>query len=172
MLGWVLAPRRLGTPPCAQTEAGGDCGSTSPPTPSPASPFCPFAGRLPGAEVGGGRRGLGPSESLGFCSLEIWIETFLTALLGGDLGCLDARPSFTKDRGLWVSSLSQVYLPEANSALSPEETATEQVCQPEKIKCLQGNITKRSVVSGNNPRSAAAWGCGSVDRHGFESKLL
>ncbi|KAM7239199.1 hypothetical protein CapIbe_008694 [Capra ibex] len=31
-----------------------------------------------------------------------------------------------------------VYLPEANSALSPEETATEQVCQPEKIKCLQG----------------------------------
>ncbi|XP_052502696.1 protein PAT1 homolog 2 isoform X4 [Budorcas taxicolor] len=66
------------------------------------------------------------------------METFLTALLGGDLGCLDARPSFTKDRGLWVSSLSQVYLPEANSALSPEETATEQVCQPEKIKRLQG----------------------------------
>ncbi|XP_044780537.1 protein PAT1 homolog 2 isoform X2 [Bubalus bubalis] len=62
-----------------------------------------------------------------------------------------------------------VYLPEANNALSPEETALEQVCQPEKIKCLQGNITKWSVVSDKSPRSSAAWGCGSVDRHGFES---
>ena len=113
--------------------------------------------------------GLGLSESLGFCSLEIWIKTFLTALLGGDLGCFDARPSFTKDRGFRVSSLLQVYLPEANNALSPEETALEQVCQPEKIKCLQGNITKWSVVSDKSPRSSAAWGCGSVDRHGFES---
>lgn len=25
MLGWVLAPRRLGAPPCAQTESGSDC---------------------------------------------------------------------------------------------------------------------------------------------------
>ncbi|XDA78762.1 hypothetical protein R6Z07M_008796 [Ovis aries] len=43
-----------------------------------------------------------------------------------------ARPSRKASRG------AGVYLPEANSALSPEETATEQVCQPEKIKCLQG----------------------------------
>ena len=126
---------------------------------------------VPGAEAGGWG-GLGPSESPGFCSLEMWIKFFLTALLGGDLGCFDARPSFTKDRGLWISSLSQVYLPEANNTLSPEETAMEQVCQLEKIKCLQGNITKWSVVADRSPRSAAAWGCGSVDRRGFESELL
>ncbi|XP_014636154.1 PREDICTED: protein PAT1 homolog 2 [Ceratotherium simum simum] len=34
--------------------------------------------------------------------------------------------------------LSQVYLPEADSALSPEETAMEDVCQPAKMKCLKG----------------------------------
>ncbi|XP_055291404.1 protein PAT1 homolog 2 isoform X3 [Moschus berezovskii] len=38
-----------------------------------------------------------------------------------------------------LHTLLLVYLPEANNALSPEETAMEQVCQPEKIKCLQGS---------------------------------
>ena len=58
-------------------------------------------------------------------------------------------------QGLWVSSFSQVYLPEADSALSPEETAMEQVCQPEEMKRLQGSITKWSVVSDKRPGSAA-----------------
>lgn len=38
--------------------------------------------------------------------------------------------------------LSQVDLPEASSALSPEETAMEHVLQPARMKYLQGSITK------------------------------
>lgn len=43
--------------------------------------------------------------------------------------------------------LSQVYLPKAASDLSPEEAATEEVCQPAKMKYLEG-ITKWAMVSG------------------------
>ncbi|KAM7158219.1 protein PAT1 homolog 2 isoform 1-T1 [Molossus nigricans] len=38
----------------------------------------------------------------------------------------------------WVSSLSQIYLAEADSALSPEKTAVEEVRQPAKMKYLEG----------------------------------
>ncbi|MBW01093.1 Protein PAT1 2, partial [Eschrichtius robustus] len=44
-----------------------------------------------------------------------------------------------------------VYLPEADSALSPEETAMEQVCQPEEMKRLQGTHFNQSPGKSYDP---------------------
>ncbi|KAJ8776913.1 hypothetical protein J1605_015090 [Eschrichtius robustus] len=57
----------------------------------------------------------------------------------------------SEGQGLWVSFFSQVYLPEADSALSPEETAMEQVCQPEEMKRLQGTHFNQSPGKSYDP---------------------
>ncbi|XP_022442913.1 protein PAT1 homolog 2 isoform X1 [Delphinapterus leucas] len=46
---------------------------------------------------------------------------------------------------------TKVYLPEADNALSPEETAMEQVCQPEEMKCLKGTHLNQSPGKSCDP---------------------
>ncbi|KAB0400240.1 hypothetical protein E2I00_004213, partial [Balaenoptera physalus] len=53
--------------------------------------------------------------------------------------------------GVGVATQAAVYLPEADSALSPEEAAMEQVCQPEEMRRLQGTHLNQSPGKSYDP---------------------